>query len=94
MGWRPYKDSYMEHNLPKTLNKEHIEIVSELFDWLIDPCIEFMKFNVKFQLQTSYIHLVTSMMRLFTCLMDEIAGVNVIAAIELSAQVVSKRINF
>lgn len=79
----------MQHGLPKTLAKEHIELVNDLFDWLIDPCIEFMKFNVKFQLQTSYIHLVTSMMRLFTCLLDEIAGVNVIAAVELSAQVVN-----
>lgn len=72
--------------MPKTLAKEHIELVTDLFDWLIDPCIDFIKANCKFQLQTSYIHLVTSMMRLYTSLMDEIAGVS---EAELSAQVIS-----
>lgn len=79
----------MQHTLPKTLAKEHVDLVNDLFDWLIDPCIEFIKFNCKMQLQTSFIHLVTSMMRLFTCLLDEIAGANFNAGVELSAQVIS-----
>lgn len=85
LGWRPFKDSYMEHNLPKNLTKEHLEIISDLFDWLVDPCIEFIKANCKFQITTSFIHLMWSSMRLYSCLMDEIAD----SSAELSAQVVS-----
>lgn len=88
LGWKCFKDSYMQHTFPKSLGKEHIELVNDLFDWLIDPCLEFIKFNCKFQIQTSLIHLVTSMMRLFTCLLDEIAGINPTPGVELSAQAV------
>ena len=75
LGWRPLKDSYMQHDLPTgNLQKEHVELISELFDWLVDPCIEFIKTNCRFQLPTSYIHLMFSTMRLYTCLLREIAA--------------------
>ena len=86
LGWKPFKDSFMQHELPKVFNKDHIELLNDLFEWLVDPCIEFIKFNCKFQLQTSFIHLVTSTMRLFSCLLDELNGPN--AGTEISAQVV------
>lgn len=91
MGWKPFKDSYIEHNLPKTLTKEHIEIIQDLFDWLVDPCIDFIRNNCKVQLQSSFIHLTFSLMRLYTCMMDEIAGISTGEALpgELSPQVVS-----
>ncbi len=73
LGWKPFKDSYLQHNLPNTLNKDHRELLDDLFMWMVDPCIEYIKMNLKFQIQTSYIHLMASMMRLFTCLLDEIA---------------------
>lgn len=38
LGWRPFKESYMD-TLPSTLNKEHKELVNDLFEWLIDPCL-------------------------------------------------------
>lgn len=90
LGWKPFKDSYIEHGLPKNLTKEHIEIVNELFDWFIDPCIDFIRHNCKFHIQTSFIHMVASLMRLYTCLMDEIAGVEgAQQAGELSPQVIA-----
>jgi dynein heavy chain len=67
------------------LTKEHLEIVTDLFDWLVDPCIEFIKLNCKFQIQTSFIHLMSSTMRLYSCLLDEIS----IPAGDLSAQTVA-----
>ena len=73
LGWRPLKDSYMQHNLPSTLTKDHIDLLEDLFAWFVDPCIEFIKMNCKFQVQTSFIHLMSSMMRLFSCLLDEIS---------------------
>ncbi|ESO89088.1 hypothetical protein LOTGIDRAFT_210054 [Lottia gigantea] len=77
MGWKPLKDSYMQHELPKNLSEEHVELVTDLFEWLIDPCLEFIRTKCKTLINTSNMHLVQSHMRLYTCLMDEIiAAIN------------------
>ena len=59
-------------------------MLEDLFNWIIDPCIEFIKLNGKFHVQTSYIHLMTSMMRLLSCLLDEIS----VSPTHMSASVV------
>ena len=64
----------MQHELPKALTKEHIEVLNDLFEWLVDPCIEFIKSNCKCQLPTSYLHLMRSTMTIFSCLLDEISS--------------------
>ncbi|CAF4055950.1 unnamed protein product, partial [Adineta steineri] len=74
LGWRVFKDSYIQYELPASLSKEARELVNDLFEWMVDPCLEFIRFNCKFQLSTSPIHLTFSLMRLYTSLMDEIAG--------------------
>ncbi|KAM4656706.1 dynein axonemal heavy chain 3 [Amazona ochrocephala] len=71
LGWKPLKDSYM-NTLPPNLQEEHRELVNDLFMWLVDPCLEFIHFNCKAIVQTSPIHLSYSLMRLYTCLLDEI----------------------
>jgi dynein heavy chain, axonemal len=71
LGWKPFKQSYIQHSLPKNLAKEHVELIDELFEWIIDPCIEFMRNNCRFQLKSSFIHLMFSMMRLYSCTLDE-----------------------
>jgi len=76
----------MQHELPKALTKEHIEVLNDLFEWMVDPCIEFIKANCKFQLATSYLHLMRSSMNIFSCLMDEIISKE---SLGLSDQVVS-----
>ena len=74
LGWRVFKDSYIQHELPASLTKEARELINDLFEWMIDPCLEFLRFNCKFQLSTSSIHLTYSLMRLFSSLMDEIVN--------------------
>ncbi|KAK6187847.1 hypothetical protein SNE40_005782 [Patella caerulea] len=77
MGWQPLKDSYMKHVLPQNLNEEQVELVTDLFGWLIQPCLDFIKKNCKTFINASEMHLVQSHMRLYTCLMDEIiAAIN------------------
>ncbi|XP_033740540.1 dynein heavy chain 3, axonemal-like isoform X1 [Pecten maximus] len=73
MGWRPFKDSYMQHELPQKLSQENKDLVNDLFEWLIEPCLYFINKNCKLFLQTSDMHLVQSLMRLYTCLLDEVA---------------------
>ncbi|XP_072798825.1 dynein axonemal heavy chain 3 isoform X1 [Vicugna pacos] len=71
LGWKPLKDSYMD-TLPSRLTEEHKELVNDMFMWLIQPCLEFIRLQCKFVVQTSPIHLAFSMMRLYSSLLDEI----------------------
>ncbi|XP_035261919.1 dynein heavy chain 3, axonemal [Anguilla anguilla] len=72
LGWAPLKDSYMD-TLPESLSDEHRELIDDMFNWLIDPCLDFIYRECRFLVQTSPIHLAYSMMRLYSCLLDEIA---------------------
>ena len=42
LGWEPLMESYMD-GLPETLTKEQRELVRELFNWLIQPCLGTLK---------------------------------------------------
>eukprot|EP00795_Rhopilema_esculentum_P009610 gene9610-17369_t len=71
LGWQPLMESYME-TLPETLTKEQRELVRELFNWLIQPCLDFIRHECKFFIQTSQMHLAKSFLTLYTCLLEEI----------------------
>nr|XP_019607160.1 PREDICTED: dynein heavy chain 3, axonemal [Rhinolophus sinicus] len=71
LGWKPLKDSYME-TLPSSLTEEHRELVNDMFMWLVQPCLEFIRLQCKFVVQTSPTHLAFSMMKLYSSLLDEI----------------------
>ncbi|XP_061175178.1 dynein axonemal heavy chain 3-like [Saccostrea echinata] len=72
MGWRPFKESYMQYELPEQLSQENRDMVNDLFEWLIDPCLDFIRHHCKTFVNASEMHLVQSLMRLYTCLQDEI----------------------
>uniref|UniRef100_A0A8C9V6G4 Dynein axonemal heavy chain 7 n=1 Tax=Scleropages formosus TaxID=113540 RepID=A0A8C9V6G4_SCLFO len=72
LGWTPLKDSYMD-TLPNSISEEHKDLVEDLFGWLVQPCLDFLYQECRFLVQTSPIHLTYSLMRLYTCLLDEIA---------------------
>ncbi|XP_035537407.1 dynein heavy chain 3, axonemal [Morone saxatilis] len=73
LGWSPLRDSYM-NTLPESLSTEHREVIMDLFDWLVQPCLDFIDRECRFVVQTSPIHLAYSLMKLYTCLMDEISA--------------------
>ncbi|XP_056255668.1 dynein axonemal heavy chain 3 [Seriola aureovittata] len=73
LGWTPLRDSYM-NTLPESLSAEHKELIVDLFDWLVQPCLDFIDSECRFVVQTSPIHLAYSLMKLYTCLMDEISA--------------------
>uniref|UniRef100_A0A8C3PA09 Dynein axonemal heavy chain 3 n=1 Tax=Chrysemys picta bellii TaxID=8478 RepID=A0A8C3PA09_CHRPI len=66
LGWKPLKDSYMD-TLPPNLQQEHRELIDDMFMWLVQPCLEFIRLHCKIIVQTSAIHLTYSMMKLYTC---------------------------
>ncbi|XP_024913275.1 dynein heavy chain 3, axonemal-like [Cynoglossus semilaevis] len=72
LGWTPLRDSYM-NTLPKHLNEQDRELIVALYDWIIQPCLDFIYNECRFIIDTSPIHLVQCQMKLYTCLMDEIA---------------------
>lgn len=72
MGWQPLMDSYMQYTLPQKLSQEQKELVTDMFNWLIQPCLDFVRKNCQTFITTSDMHLVQTFMRLFTALMDEI----------------------
>ncbi|KAF4087720.1 hypothetical protein AMELA_G00073630 [Ameiurus melas] len=85
LGWTPLRDSYMD-TLPDSLSPEHHELIVDLFDWLVEPCLDFIARNCRFLVQTSPIHLTYSLMRLYSCLLDEIAAVGQEGAEPMSSQ--------
>ncbi|KAM6320279.1 dynein axonemal heavy chain 3 [Podargus strigoides] len=85
LGWEPLKDSYME-TLPPNLQEEHRELVNDMFMWLVQPCLEFIRLHCKAIVQTSSIHLSYSLMKLYTCLLDEIKQSNEEEKASMSSQ--------
>uniref|UniRef100_H2ZME7 Dynein axonemal heavy chain 3 n=1 Tax=Ciona savignyi TaxID=51511 RepID=H2ZME7_CIOSA len=63
--------SYMA-TLPDTLGEDHRQMLDDMFEWLIDPCLDFIRHGCKFILRTSPMHLVSTMMRLLSSLLIEI----------------------
>lgn len=55
LGWRPLMDSYKKI-LEKYVLVEQLEIIIDLVDWLVPPCLKFLKTAPVF-LKTSDIHL-------------------------------------
>jgi len=47
-------------------------MLRDLFEWLVQPCLDFIRHSCKMLVQTSTNHLVVMMLRLFHCLLDEI----------------------
>lgn len=43
--------------------------IVDLFNWLVQPCLDFIDGECRFVVQTSPIHLAHSLMKLYTCLM-------------------------
>uniref|UniRef100_A0A8C5C287 Dynein axonemal heavy chain 3 n=1 Tax=Gadus morhua TaxID=8049 RepID=A0A8C5C287_GADMO len=74
LGWTPLRDSYMD-TLPDSLGAQHRQLIMELFDWLLQPCLDFVARDCRFLVQTSPIHLAGSLMRLYSCLLGPFTAV-------------------
>ncbi len=46
LGWRPIMVSWI-NSLPETLTKENGDLLEGMFEWLVDPCLRFVKKNCK-----------------------------------------------
>uniref|UniRef100_A0A0X3PWV9 Dynein heavy chain 3 n=1 Tax=Schistocephalus solidus TaxID=70667 RepID=A0A0X3PWV9_SCHSO len=77
LGWRPMVHSYLQHDLPPVLNEEHRELVKDLFEWLVDPCLECVSFHCSQLMPVSELHAVKQLITLFDSLLDEMRDLGV-----------------
>uniref|UniRef100_A0A8C7GT98 Dynein axonemal heavy chain 3 n=1 Tax=Oncorhynchus kisutch TaxID=8019 RepID=A0A8C7GT98_ONCKI len=61
LGWAPLRDSYMD-TLPESLSTEHRDLIVDMFNWLVQPCLDFISRECRFLVSTSPIHLAYSLM--------------------------------
>eukprot|EP00958_Prasinococcus_capsulatus_P016076 scaffold1766_cov401-Prasinococcus_capsulatus_cf.AAC.33 len=69
MGWRPLQESWMA-TLPGTL-RSHKCMLQALFDWLVDPCIRFVRKACRESVPTADVSLARSLMAILDSLVDE-----------------------
>lgn len=80
MGWRPLMESYMisvpeavaepNRDTFSRLTEEYNKVIRDLFDWLVEPCLDFVRLECKLFITTSPLHLVHSFLNLYTCVLD------------------------
>ncbi|XP_076648749.1 dynein heavy chain at 62B [Halictus rubicundus] len=70
LGWRPFVRSWLN-----TLNPEwsegYLDNINELFEWQMDPCLEFLRKRCRATITAGQIHRVVSTMGLFEMLMED-----------------------
>ncbi|CUT98907.1 dynein heavy chain [Echinococcus multilocularis] len=70
LGWRPMMNSYIAYGLPPVLNEEHRALLRDLFEWLVDPCLEFITSQCSQLLPISQLHAVKQLITLFDAHLD------------------------
>lgn len=46
LGWRPLVKSWL-HNFPKSIDPECVHMMDILFEWLVDPCLDYVRHYCK-----------------------------------------------
>ena len=52
--------------------EEHRQLLKDLFEWLVQPCLDYVRLHCKTLLNSSPSHLVVVLIRLYHSLLDEI----------------------
>ncbi|GLI63290.1 hypothetical protein VaNZ11_006196 [Volvox africanus] len=71
LGWRPLRDSWVA-TLPSSLADDAKAHIVTLSEWLVDPCVAFVRKNCKELIPTADISLPNSLMHIMTSMMDEL----------------------
>ncbi|XP_038073730.1 dynein heavy chain 3, axonemal-like isoform X4 [Patiria miniata] len=72
LGWKPLVISWMEYQLPDFLTKPQKELIKMMFDWLLPPCLSHVTKQCRQLVAVSDMHMTMSMLKLFSCLLDEV----------------------
>jgi dynein heavy chain, axonemal len=70
LGWRPFFSSWLA-TFPESLNTEKIkEHMNEVFEWAVDPIVNYVRLNLKEYVPTSVVHKVKQTIDLFDTMID------------------------
>lgn len=70
MGWRPLFESWISALDPIWMTNQE-DAIKELFYWLMDPCLEFIRKECKSTINGGQIHRAVSTMSIFQLLIDD-----------------------
>ena len=82
IGWKPHYISW-KNNLPTTFRPEDIENIDLLFDWLIDPALEYIRRACHEISPTQDINLVQSLMRIYRSLLKDLEEENLYNSLDI-----------
>ncbi|CAL8109272.1 unnamed protein product [Orchesella dallaii] len=68
LGWRPLKDAYLDR-IGKGVNEEQKEMIDELFEWVVPPCLDFIRHECKRFVNSSELHLFQGFYRIYNSLL-------------------------
>ena len=73
IGWHPLKSSWLKRIKDNftLLGPSDMAMIESLLNWLVDPCIDFVKKHCKEPIPTSPINLAQSALNMFECMLDE-----------------------
>nr|KAG5708500.1 hypothetical protein BaRGS_026227 [Batillaria attramentaria] len=70
LGWRPLVKSWL-NNFPEVYGAECKDLTNAMFEWLVDPCLDFVRKNCREYSPAGQANLVSSLMWLIDMLMHE-----------------------
>ncbi|KAH6601980.1 hypothetical protein BASA61_001578 [Batrachochytrium salamandrivorans] len=70
LGWHPIMLSWL-NTLPLGVSDSHKSFISQLFDWIVPPCLEFVDKQCREVIGTSKISMVVALMTLVACQLDD-----------------------
>ncbi|XP_067685210.1 dynein axonemal heavy chain 3-like [Haliotis asinina] len=72
LSWEPLIKSWMRKSLPENLTPEQRETIKMLFEWILPPSLNFVTKYCRHILPCHAMHLTSSMLKLYSCLMDDV----------------------
>ena len=69
MGWRPLFNSW-KNKLPATFHEEHLKVINELGDVIIQPCLDYIRSDCVETTPTQDQNIVQSLLRIWRALMS------------------------
>ncbi|XP_070559259.1 dynein axonemal heavy chain 3-like isoform X5 [Ptychodera flava] len=72
LGTKPLVTSWIQHELPDFITPTQKQMIELLFDWLLEPCLEFVTRHCKQYVKISKMHMTKNMLSLYSTMMDEI----------------------
>ncbi|XP_044001725.1 dynein axonemal heavy chain 12 [Aphidius gifuensis] len=70
IGWRPFVQSWYK-TLDSKLTNTYMELIEDLFEWLIETCLEFVRKKCKLQIYSGQINQVVSTLKHFKMFIDD-----------------------